>query len=328
MMDVRSVRPTDAPLVLSLALDDGSHLVKGRGWPEPNSLVRTLTRATLPIPFPGRSWIARDESSVALLEAQSRQNVIGWDITRLAVRGEADRVVGPVVEAAIGHLRNRGVPRLFARTCGEGAETLRALEFLPLTREHVLLGPDSSPTEHASLPIDSRYRMPSDAWPLHQLEVETTPPLVRQIMGLTSLEWSHRIKGMSEIVVERDGRIVAWMGWGVKVGPGLVQIGLLVHPQHKELAPDLLDHAVRQLEPGSRYVSRLREYQVESLRTFLDAGFQIVAEETLMVKHAAVELARTVTGRVRMASVPGIQALPIRLHPRPPHAEGNPSTAR
>jgi hypothetical protein len=250
-----------------------------------------------------------------LLEAEPRQYVIGWDVTRLAVRGDNMTVLEAVVQAATAHLQSRGVPRLFARCREDASAALKSLEFHSLACEHILLGPKADAAQDVPLPVDSRYRMPSDAWPLHQLELETTPALVRQLEGLTSLDWSKRIRERAEIVVERDGRIVAWIGWGAKVRPGLLQLGLLVHPRHTELAPDLLNHALKTLESDCRFVARVRSYHPEVLQTLLDAEFRVVREETLMVKHAAVQLARAATGRMRVAGVPGIQALRIRLGP-------------
>ena len=314
-MDVRQVRPTDAPLVLSLAIDEASHLVKGRDWPAGSPVVRTVARTALPLALPGKSWIARDGPSVALLEAEPRQYVIGWDVTRLAARGEKREVLAAVAQAAVTHLQTRGVPRLFACCEEEASAVLKEIGFHALAQEYVLLGPEGGVAGDVPLPVDSRYRMPPDNWPLHQLEVEITPSLVRQIEGLTSLDWSQRNRETKEIVVERNGRIVAWIGWGAKARPGLLKLGMLVHPAHKDLGPDLLHHALKTLEPTSRFVARVRSYHAEMLQTFLDAGFRVVTEEVIMVKHAEVEVARTATGRMRVVNVPGIRAFPIRLKP-------------
>lgn len=322
-MDVRQVRPTDAPLVLSLAIDEGSHLVKSRDWPHPTPLARTLARAALPLALSGRSWIARDGASVAFLEAEPRQYVIGWDVTRLAVRGDACTVVGPVVKAATAHLQSKGVPRLFARCEKEHIDALRSVEFHSLAQEYVLVGPRSAVAEDANLPLDSRYRMPQDAWPLHQLEVESTPALVRQFEGLTSHDWSKKHQ-MTEIVVEKDGRIAAWIGWDDRGRHGYSHLSMLVHEKHSDLGPDLLRHAAKDLPPGRQFVTRVRGYQVEALQTFLDAKFQIVTEEILMVKHAGVELARDAPARLRVARVPSIHALPIRIGVLDPVAASRP----
>jgi hypothetical protein len=56
-------------------------------------------------------------------------------------------------------------------------------------------------------------------------------------------------------------------------------------------------------------MTRVRDYQVETLRAFIDAGFNITEEETLLVKHGQMELAREEKSRPRLARVPTMPAL-------------------
>lgn len=313
-MDVRLARPTDAALVLSLALDANSHIVTGFGWPASNDTVRTLTRASFPLATRGRAWIARDENTSAMLEAEPRQYVIGWDITRLAVRGErVDEAVGLLLGAAVCHLQNRGVPRLFARTSDDASGHLRPMGFHALAREYVLLSPERPSSGTTSPPADSRYRMPQDSWPLHQLESDVTPPLVRQLEGLTSLDWSRPVRRMSEIVVERDGRVVGWISWGVRLGPNYRSMAMLLDPDNSELAPILIRHALQQGVHGCRFVARVRDYHTHAVRAFLDAGFSIQAEEVLLVKHAGVEMAPAYKARLSVNTVPSISGFNVHV---------------
>ncbi|GAC1319454.1 MAG: hypothetical protein NVS2B16_16020 [Chloroflexota bacterium] len=313
-MDVRQVRPTDAPLVLALALDENAQLVTG---PAPNArplILRTMAHATVPLALPGRTWIARDGATTGLLEAQPRQYVLGWDVVRLAVHGDPHRVLAPLMQAATAHLQSRGVPRLFARCRPEQSAYLSALDFMSLAREYVLLGPGGHVRTDTHLHVDSRYRMPQDAWPLHQLESDTTPALVRQLEGLTSSDWSHKSKDMSEVVVEQDGRIVAWIGWGARRQHGTVELAMLVHPDYKDLANNLVAHALDRAPSHTRFVARVRDYRVETMRALTDMGFQIVGEETVMVKHAGVEVVQEERPTLRLGRVPSIQGVNTQLH--------------
>jgi len=311
-MDVRLARPTDAPLVLALTLDEHAHLVRSPDWPAGRPILRSVARAMMPMVAPGRTWFARDGGSCALLEARPRRYVIGWDITRLAVRGDYSAVLPPVIDAVNQHLQNRGVPRLFAR-CQEGARAdLEDLGFCALSREYILVGAPSE-LDHGDLPADSRYRMPQDSWPLHQLESEITPPLVRQLEGLTSLDWSQGARSVSEIVVEADGKVLAWIGWSRTATPGTFIVGLLLHPERNELASSLLGHVVEQAGPQARFVTRVRDYQPETLNALLAAGFDIVGEEILMVRHGRVALVPAERTRLRVARVPSIPAMPFRV---------------
>jgi hypothetical protein len=312
-MDVRLARPTDAPLIMSVALDDGAHLVRTPSWPANNHTARTLARSFGALSLHGRMWIVREGSSLALIEIEPRRYVIGWDVTRLAVRGDPDRVLGPALHAAVDHLQSKGVPRLFARCSSEAGDILRQHDFQQMAREFVFVGPSQPSCEGGDLSIDARYRIPADAWPLHQLEMSVTPPMIRQLEGLTSVEWSKRIKDMTEVVVERDGKLVAWVGWGPAAGPHFVQVNLLVEPAYADLAPELVRHAVQQLKAGDRPVARVRDYHNEAIRAVLENGFELVAEEVLMLKHAGVERALASRRRLQVAPVPSLQALNVRL---------------
>jgi hypothetical protein len=239
--------------------------------------------------------------------------VIGWDITRLAVHGDRALVLPAVVEAATRHLHDRGVPRLFARCQEEARGELEELGFRPLAREQVLVGSGGAREELDPLPADSRYRMPQDAWPLHQLESAITPPLVRQLEGLTSLDWAQGARGLSEIVVECDGRVVGWIGWGPGGCAGMQQLGILVHPEHTELLRPLLSHVLGRAPSGSSFLVRVRDYQPEALTALLEAGFTLIGEEILMVRHGRVALASVEKARLRVAHVPSVGAFPFHM---------------
>jgi hypothetical protein len=118
---------------------------------------------------------------------------------------------------------------------------------------------------------------------------------------------------MTEIVVEQDGRIVGWIGLGTKARNGRTTIRLLVHPDHREIAPDLLRHAMGLAPAGTQLVTRVRDYQTETISVFLDAGFQVMAEEVLLVKHAHVVPAAAEKKRMRAVRIPSLPAIPTNL---------------
>lgn len=306
-MDVRLARPTDALLVLGLSLDESAHLVRSEGWPSCNSVLRSLARVAAPYVPRGRLWVARGRAGCGLLEARPRRYVIGWDITRLAIRGDHPALLAPLLSAAVEHVQSRQVPRLFARCPEWAADELKPAGFHALAREYILVGEGAPGTVDEALPVDSRYRMPQDAWPLHQLESAITPTLVRQMEGLTSLDWSRRGPKMREIVVERDGRVVAWIGWGAHLAGHTSQLGLLIHPDYAGLGPGLLRHAMSQTAAGERVVARVRDYQPETLEAFRRAGFIVVTDEILLVKHAQVVPVQTLKPMIAVAGVPGVR---------------------
>jgi hypothetical protein len=268
-------------------------------------------------------WIAADGANSAVLEARPRRYVIGWNVMCLAARGDREAVAGAVLDEAMQHLHHRGIPRLFARCPESALHELEALGFRPLRREHVLVGSAGNEDEPDELPVGSRYRMPQDAWALHQLENALTPPLIRQLEGATSAQWAGESRGMAEIVVERDGQAVGWIGWGQRATHGARRLSLLVHPDHRDLAPLLLHYVLAQSLPGTTFQTRVRDYQSELLPVFYDAGFRSLGMEVLMVRHGGVVPVR-VRPRMRVAPAPGIQAFPFtpRITPAPPVAAG------
>ncbi|HZU12649.1 MAG TPA: hypothetical protein VFB58_07395 [Chloroflexota bacterium] len=311
-MDIRLARPTDVPHIVALILDEHAHIVNSGAWSDSRPSVRSVSRALVPFASKGRLWIVRDGESTALLEAQPRRYVIGWDITRLAVRGDPERILSPAVGTALEHVQRHGVPRLFARCLERYRGLLERCGFRSLGKEYVLLGSGALSPHPAGLPEDSRYRMPPDAWPLHQLESDTTPAEIRQLEGLTSLDWAQGSRGMEEIVVERDGEIVAWVGWEPGTGRRK-RLGLLVRPDYRELGSDLLAYVLERTPPAVSFVARVRGYQQEVLSLFEESGFHVAAEEMLMLRHANVQPARSESARMRIAHVPGIQAFPFHL---------------
>lgn len=313
-MDVRPGRPTDAPLVLALALDNASHLV-GSDWRGVDPILRTVLTSVCPIAMPGRLWIARASTTIALVEAQPRRYVIGWDISHLAVRGPDEEVLTAVVLAAADYVQRRGIPRLFARCDDRGLEALQPLNFRPIAREVLLFRSGSHDSRGHPPPHGSRYRMPQDAWPLHQLANTITPAMVSQLEGSTSLEWSERPGKLVEIVVERDSQIVAWAGWQPRPCRGSISLGMVTHPQHADLARDLLSHVLDQVPAANRVEARVREYQESAMQAFLDSGFQVLARETVTVKHGLLAPAPA-RRKVRVPSIPTIPVSPIAVGAR------------
>lgn len=301
-MHIRLARPTDAPLILSLALSEESHLIKDPVRPSRWLLPRTFAAALMPPARPNRVWIGRDGECCVMLEVNPRRYVIAWDIVRLVAHGTCEDLLAPLFGAVTHDMQRRGVPRLFARAGEETADRLRPHGFEPLAREVVLVGPGRVAPRDGGLPPGSRYRMPQDAWPLHQLEHEITPPLVRQLEGITSLDWSDGKHG-AEIVVERDGKIVAWIGWRAARGT-FRPMGILVHHDHIDVGPELIHHALR--ETGtSRALVRVRDYQAETISLLQAAGFEPIGEETLIVKYA-----RVVPARARVPVARNVAGLP------------------
>jgi hypothetical protein len=90
-------------------------------------------------------------------------------------------------------------------------------------------------------------------------------------------------------------------------------MSMLVHPDHSDVAPVLIRHALKRGASGCRFVVRVRDYHVHAMRAFTDAGFSIEAEEVLLVKHAGVELAPSFKTRLAVNTVPSISGFNVHV---------------
>jgi hypothetical protein len=305
-MHVRPVRATDAPFALGLLLDQRAQLVGSVNSSRQDRLA--ACSALLGVPGREKAWMVKDQRDVGLIGAVPREYVIGWDLTQLAVRGNVNKLVPVLTDAVTSHVQALGVGRLFARVNGED-HPLTNVGFRPLAREYVMEGAAEPAPEEDPLPAESRYRMPEDAWPLHQLEMEITPTYVSQVEGSTSARWSSRRPKLSQIVVERNGQIVAWIGWRQRRAKS-GDLSLLLHPSHMDLASPLLNHVLRQArDPGVKFRTRVRDYQPETLNAMQRAGFSIEQEQIMLVKHGLVDYAKATQGRLKAVKVPSLPVL-------------------
>ncbi len=289
--------------------------------------VPGLTKAAL-VPGREKTWVAEDRGVLAgFVQARPRSVVLGWEIIRVHVHPDCEpvQVVGALVQEMLGHLQEKGIPRLFARTQidSEGHLCMNACGFTHLTSESVFLREAQKTPPPEEMPTGMRYRMPQDAWPLRQLESSQTPQMVSQLEGLTSLNWSmprQRRWGKdrtSELVVERDGELAGWVGWVfVGVGGGCrdhVRLGILAHTDDTEMAAAMVEyalHAISGERPTARIIVRLRDYQMPLNRVLEDHGFTEVFRETLHIKHGRLQLLPKRVSRL-LEFVPTVRAFSL-----------------
>ncbi|HZT96330.1 MAG TPA: GNAT family N-acetyltransferase [Chloroflexota bacterium] len=300
---VRPATQLDVVSMQRLSTDEESLILA----PSPLDEAPGLVWSTV-VPGRQRSWIAEDGSGLlGFAQARPRGYVLGWELVRVHARPDADaqRVLAALVQQVLAHLQERGIPRLFARTIPEsrGAAAVASCGFSLLTSECFFVREPSKVLPPEEMPTGMRYRMPQDAWPLRQLENSQTPPLVSQLEGLTSLNWSmppqrrwHRAEP-SELVVEREGQIVGWVGWvfrGLPMGDHeVVRLGLLTGTDDADMATSLIQYALHLIgsrHPHARVAVRLRDYQMPLHLSLLDLGFVEAARVSLHIKHGRLQL--------------------------------------
>lgn len=302
-MRTRAARQLDLLSIKSLAGESAVSLLSQMVFDDTPSLVK----ATL-LPGGEKLWLAEDESGIlGFTHARPRRFVLGWEMVRLQLRQniEPDSVVSGLVHEVLQHLQESGIPRLFARAPADsvGHEILLGCGFTHLLSECLYGRQPQKTSVPDETPIGMRYRLPQDAWPLRQLENAQTPVLVSQLEGLTALSWSTPPKRAfrkgepTELVVEREGELVAWIGWtpagGGPGSPEHVRLGLLTQNDDLEMADALLDyglHAIAAKRPHAGILLRLRDYQLALEPALLDHGFMHVSKDTLHIKHGRLQL--------------------------------------
>lgn len=317
----RLATQADAFAVRSLSADPSSLILGPSQFQDaPGVLGATL--------LPGRekAWVARDSrGAVGFLQARPRGYVLGWEIVRLHVRSDADPepLSGTLVQHVLAYLQERGIPRLFARTQpgSQGQAVIGGCGFSLLTSECFLIREPSKIGPPDEMPVGMRYRMPQDAWPLRQLENSQTPPLVSELEGLTSLSWSmpsHRRWARNEqceLVVEREGQLVGWVGWKFhRAGRReTARLGLLTGVDESDMASSLVQYALHLIGNENSHASviiRLRDYQMASEMPFKDLGFEEACRESLHIKHGRLQFIPRKSARL-LEFVPTVHAFSI-----------------
>jgi hypothetical protein len=284
--------------------------------------------ASVMLPGSEKSWVVEGNSGlVGFAHARPRRYVLGWELVHVQHRRDypAQDVVSALVKEVLQYLQNRGIPRLFARTpeSSVGHDILLDCGFTPLLSEIVYVRSAQSGQPPEETPVGMRYRMPQDAWPLRQLENGQTPLLISQLEGLTSANWSlpkRRLQKdeLTDLVVERDGEIVGWVGWSpFGTATGLrehVRLGIMTSTDQPEIIAPLLDYALYVIgskRPNAEVVIRLREYQSSAFSALIERGFTEVARDTLFIKHGRLQVVTKRIGKL-FELAPTVQAFSLK----------------
>lgn len=156
-----------------------------------------------------------------------------------------------------------------------------------------LSGPDwDQGTTLAPMRAQSRR----DHWAIHKLYGATTPHAVQVAEVRNARHWALPLT-QSWIaprrvawVVGPDDDLVAYLR---RVsGPAGHVFSMLIRPDARETAVDVLRFGLAQLSDTRPVYLLLREYQGELLAPAQDLGFQPIGEQTLLVKHTVVPVRR------------------------------------
>ncbi|MFM9106036.1 MAG: hypothetical protein ACKOWF_04980 [Chloroflexota bacterium] len=209
---------------------------------------------------------------------------------------------GPVWERMLDYAARqaglRGVRTLYARLpwiVGAG-EALARCGWSPYASETVFQCPDARGRGRS--PLRPRPQEPADTWAIHQLYAAVTPRAVQQAEALTSRRWElprsapRRGPSLAGLVFEADGAVIAYTL--VLRGDRSRSVELLVHPDHRDAAADVVDGTLIAL--GTRGSRRtwwtIRGYQSELAGPLQQCGFAAAFEQDLLVRYTTATVRR------------------------------------
>ena len=134
-----------------------------------------------------------------------------------------------------------------------------------------------------------RKRIRADDYALFQLYNAVAPEAVRRAEAVTLSEWRaaqerNWLAGRkSQLVLERDGSIAAWLRLAADANIG--RFDLVIHPAEQEGQDALLDLALARLAGNSLLLTLIPEYADGSARALSQRGFERGQEYIVLVRR-------------------------------------------
>lgn len=259
------------------------------------------------------TWISvRGATLRGLLSARRRGSRLAWELDCLIDAAEDDPgVLLSLLDQAVRDAGKAGAEKIFLRLNAHSAalpSVCRAGFMRYLTEElYEQQGPPPVDRSAASR-LGLRPRRVEDRYPLFQLYNKAVPEPVRRLEAVTFREWlaaQERISGASrttQLVLEREGRITAWLRTGIDGEVG--RFDLLALPEEKRLS-DLLPAALARLARCQHVYALVPEYGETIGRHLTRLGFRKAGEYALLAR-------RTMTAvKVPRLAVAGTNSTPI-----------------
>jgi N-acetylglutamate synthase-like GNAT family acetyltransferase len=306
---IRSIRPTDLPLLAAL---------NRRGLINEAYARRDLTRSrqSLSLGVLLAHWLALEENRQTWVNVErrkidglisARHEGVAWEIDRLVVEPDADpRVVQRLLSylAAVGS--EVGIQRLYLRL--EAASDLVALArgagFVAFSAETLYARVTPVGGRPERWPTGVRPRLNSDAHAVFQLYCAAVPLQVRQAEAMTLGEWQQfrsrgrPALGRRELVYERDGELLGWVQADVRGRSAHLE--LLVHPDHADVVDLLLDVGLAQHGGRAPVYCLVADHEARLARALAERGFHPEASFCALVKQLSVRVKQP-----RLVPVPG-----------------------
>ncbi|NTU83989.1 MAG: hypothetical protein HGA45_32230 [Chloroflexales bacterium] len=250
--------------------------------------------------------IYQERGAGAIIQAQGRSGRPEQDIIYLATTGaHSARLPSDyelwyrLLERISLNAGHHQVQRLYAAPPSRQSdlrEIFRQIGFQAFAQASILhlSGPDwDQGTTLAPMRTQSRR----DHWAIHKLYGATTPHLVQHAEVRNARHWAlpltqgWAVPRRSAWVLGPDDDLEGYLR--LASGPAGHIFSLLIRPDAREAAVNVLRFGLAQLSDTRPVYMLLREYQGELLAPAQDLGFQPIGEQTLLVKHTVVPVRRT-----------------------------------
>jgi len=250
--------------------------------------------------------VYQDRGSVAVIQAQGRSGRPEQDIIYMASAGVPTPYLPSdyeiwyrLLERLVFNAGHHYVQRLYAAAPGqhnELREIFRQLGFQTYAHATILhlSGPDwDQGTSLAPMRAQARR----DHWAVHKLYGATTPHPVQQAEVRNARHWSLPLTQgwiaprRLAWVLGPDDDLLAYLR--LASGPAGHVFSLLIRPDAREAAVDVLRFGLAQLSDSRPVFLILREYQGELLAPAQDLGFQPIGDQALLIKHTVVPVRRS-----------------------------------
>lgn len=311
MSDPNTLGPTQRPLLLG-DLPALSRLTiplpLGLDWEltHPLSFRLLAWRSLLPYQMSTACTLVAEAGGLqAAVQAEARPGRDKWTILHAARGPETDPgVLPPLLETLCARAAAHRAGRVFV-AAPEAAitELFRRLGFAAYASEAIyrLVGEETREevVDRRPVPFAIRPQRPRDVWGVHQLYCGITPRPIQLMEGLISDDWEFRMPrwlwlpgGPLEVrlVLEAEAGIVGYAG--LTRGKRGHRLLMMVDAAHRQLATPLLQAALGVAADWAPLpiICPLRGYQSDLGSVLEAAGFQAMAEQTLLVKEMAVRV--------------------------------------
>jgi hypothetical protein len=239
------------------------------------------------------TWISvRGATLRGLLSARRRGSRLAWELDCLIDAAEGDpAVLLSLLDQAVRDAGKAGAEKIFLRLNAHSAAlpSVRRAGFVRYLTEELYEREGPQPAErNPASQLGLRARRMEDRYPLFQLYNSAVPEPVRRLEAVTFREWlacRERICAASrttQLVLEREGRITAWLRTGIDGDVG--RFDLLTLPKQRGLG-DLLEVALARLSRCQRVHVLVPEYAETLARHLARLEFRKAGEYALLARR-------------------------------------------